>query len=142
MALWENVLTEHMAANDQRGIERVRSPRPFAETLEHFEALLAARGLTVFAVIAFSDDAAKAGLQMLPTKSLLFGNPKAGTPVMVASPSSAIDLPLKVVISQDADGVVWISYNTPEYLAQRHAIPAELVKNITGIRALVQAAVA
>ena len=79
---------------------------------------------------------------MPPTQLLIFGNPKGGTPVMVAAPSSALDLPLKVLIAQDAQGKVWLSYNTPEYLAERHAIPAELVKNIAGIRALVQSAAA
>jgi uncharacterized protein (DUF302 family) len=73
---------------------------------------------------------------------LVFGNPKGGTPVMVAVPSSALDLPLKVLISEDADAKVWLSYNTPEYLAIRHGIPGELVKNIAGIRMLVKDAVA
>ena len=71
---------------------------------------------------------------------MVFGNPKGGTPVMIAAPGSALDLPLKVLFSQDADGKVWLSYNTPEYLAERHDIPADLVKNIAGIRGLVQAA--
>jgi uncharacterized protein (DUF302 family) len=79
---------------------------------------------------------------MPPTRMLIFGNPKAGTPVMLAAPSSALDLPLKVLIAQDKNGKVWISYNTPEYLAERHAIPAELLLNIAGIRGLVQAAAA
>jgi len=125
-----------------RGLEKAESRRGFAGTVAHLEALLAARGLTVFAKIDFSGDARKAGLQMLPAQMLIFGNPKAGTPVMVAAPSSALDLPLKVLISQDAQGRVWLSFNTPEYLAERHTIPAELVKNIAGIRALVQAATA
>jgi uncharacterized protein (DUF302 family) len=124
------------------GVEKVRSPRAFAETVTRFEALLKERGLTLFAKIDFSGDAEKAGLQMPPTQMLIFGNPKGGTPVMVAAPSSALDLPLKVLISQDAQGQVWLSYNTPQYLAERHAIPAELVKNIAGTPALVQAAVA
>jgi uncharacterized protein (DUF302 family) len=125
-----------------QGIERAGSPRSFGETVARLEGLLAARDLTVFAKIDFSGDAKKAGLQMPPAQLLVFGNPKAGTPVMVARSSSALDLPLKVLISQEADGKVWLSYNTPEYLAGRHAIPAELVKNIAGIRALVQSVVA
>ncbi len=124
------------------GVEKVRSPRAFAETVGRLEALLKERGLTVFAKVDFSGDAEKAGLQMPPTQMLIFGNPKGGTPVMVAAPGSALDLPLKVLISQDAQGQVWLSYNTPQYLAERHAIPAELVKNIAGTPALVQAAVA
>jgi uncharacterized protein (DUF302 family) len=126
----------------EQGMEKVSSPRAFVETVTRFEALLKERGLTLFAKIDFNGDAAKAGLQMPPTQMLIFGNPKGGTPVMVAAPSSALDLPLKVLISQDAQGQVWFSYNTPEYLAGRHAIPGELVKNIAGTPALVKAAVA
>jgi uncharacterized protein (DUF302 family) len=125
-----------------RGIEKARSTRGFEDTIAHIEALLAARGLTLFAKIDFSGDARKAGLAMLPTQMLIFGNPKAGTPVMVAAPTSALDLPLKVLISEDENGKVWLSFNTPEYLAERHTIPAELLKNISSIRALVQAATA
>jgi uncharacterized protein (DUF302 family) len=128
-----------MSPDSQHGIESVASSRGFVETVKHFEAVLAARGLTVFAKIDFSGDAARVGLQMPPTQMLIFGNPKAGTPVMIAAPGSALDLPLKVVISERADGKVWLSYNTPEYLAERHDIPAELVKNISAIRTLVQA---
>jgi uncharacterized protein (DUF302 family) len=124
------------------GIENVASPRSFAESVTHFELLLAARGATLFAKIDFTGDAKKAGLDMPPTLLLVFGNPKGGTPVMIAASTAALDLPLKVLFSQDADGKVWLSYNAPEYLAERHGIPAELVKNIAGVRALVQAAVA
>ena len=131
-----------MGVEVAQGIEKVRSPRAFAETVARFEALLKERGLTLFAKIDFSGDAEKAGLQMPPTQMLIFGNPKGGTPVMVAAPGSAMDLPLKVLISRDAQGQVWLSYNAPQYLAERHAIPAELVKNIAGTPVLVQAAVA
>ena len=126
----------------EHGIETAASPRNFADTIAHFESLLAARGLILFAKIDFTGDAKRAGLDMPPTQLLIFGNPKGGTPVMLAAPQSALDLPLKVLVSEDAAGKVWLSYNTPEYLAERHAIPAELVKNIAGIRPLVQAAVA
>ncbi|HXT77329.1 MAG TPA: DUF302 domain-containing protein [Candidatus Eisenbacteria bacterium] len=131
-----------MTADSRNGIETFASPRLFADSVAHFESLLAARGLTLFAKIDFAGDAKKAGMQMQPTMLLVFGNPKAGTPVMVAAPTTALDLPLKVLFSQDANGTVWLSYNTPEFLAERHRIPAELVKNIAGVRALVQAAVA
>ena len=131
-----------MGVEVAQGVEKVRSPRAFAETVARFEALLKERGLTLFAKIDFSGDAEKAGLQMSPTQMLIFGNPKGGTPVMVAAPGSALDLPLKVLISRDAQGQVWLSYNAPQYLAERHAIPAELVKNIAGTPVLVQAAVA
>jgi uncharacterized protein (DUF302 family) len=123
------------------GIETVASPRTFAESITQFESVVAARGLTLFAKIDFTGDAKKAGLDMLPTMLLVFGNPKAGTPVMVAAPTAALDLPLKVLFSQDSSGKVSLQYNTPEYLAERHAIPLELVKNIAGVRALVEAAV-
>jgi uncharacterized protein (DUF302 family) len=134
--------TPSMSVESGRGIERVESLLAFDEAIENFEKLLAARGMTVFAKIDFTSDAKKSGLEMPRTLLLVFGNPKGGTPVMVAAPSSALDLPLKVLFSEDADGKVWLSYNTPEYLAGRHDIPAELVKNIAGIRGLVRDAVA
>jgi uncharacterized protein (DUF302 family) len=126
----------------ESAIERLASSHDFAATVGKLESILGAKGLTIFAKIDFSSDAERAGLKMLPTQQIVFGNPKAGTPVMVAAPSSAVDLPLKIVISQDANGNVWLSYNTPEYLAERHGIPADLVKNIAGIRGLAQAAAA
>jgi uncharacterized protein (DUF302 family) len=129
-----------MGVESGRGIERVESSRGLDETIAHFEQLLAARGMTVFAKIDFTSDAKKSGLEMPRTLLMIFGNPKGGTPVMVAAPSSALDLPLKVLISRDADGKTWFSYNTPEYLRTRHDIPADLVKNIAGIRALVKEA--
>ena len=129
-----------MSVENGRGMERVQTLLGFDEGIEHFEKLLAARGMTVFAKINFTSDAKKSGLEMPPMLLMVFGNPKGGTPVMIAAPSSALDLPLKVLFSQDADGKVWLSYNTPEYLAERHDIPADLVKNIAGIRGLVQAA--
>jgi uncharacterized protein (DUF302 family) len=122
------------------GIERVVSSRGMDETVAHFEQLIAAKGMMLFAKIDFSGDAKRAGLTMPRTMLLVFGNPKGGTPVMVAAPSSALDLPLKVLVSEEDGGKVWLSFNAPEYLAQRHGIPAELVGNIAGIRGLVDAA--
>ena len=124
------------------GIERVASSRGFEQTTAHFEQLIAAKGMTLFAKIDFTGDANRAGLKMPRMMLLVFGNPKSGTPVMVAAPSSALDLPLKVLISEEADARVWLSFNSPEYLAVRHGIPAELVANIAGIRGLVGAAAA
>ena len=129
-----------MGVESGRGIEKVQSSRGFDETIAHFERLLAARGMTLFGKIDFTSDAKKSGLEMPRTLLMIFGNPKGGTPVILAAPSSALDLPLKVLISQDADGRAWFSYNTPEYVAERHDIPADLVKNIAGIRALVKEA--
>jgi uncharacterized protein (DUF302 family) len=124
------------------GVERVASGRGFDETIAHFKELLAGKGMTLFAQIDFTGDAKKAGLTMPRTVLLVFGNPKGGTPVMVAAPSSALDLPLKVLVSEEADGKVWLSFNSPEYLASRHEIPAKLVANVAGIRGLVIAAAA
>jgi uncharacterized protein (DUF302 family) len=130
-------------SNDlSKGIEQIASTRDFAATVAHLESVLTAKGLTIFAKIDFSGDAERAGLKMPPTQALIFGNPKAGTPVMLAAPGSALDLPLKIVVSEDAKGKIWLSYNSPEYLAGRHEIPAELLKNIAGIRALASAAAA
>jgi len=124
------------------GIEHLESSRDFAATIERLESILHSRGLSIFAKIDFSGDAQRAGLQMPPTQAVIFGNPKAGTPVVLAAPNSAVDLPLKVVVSQDANGKVWLSYNAPEYLGERHGIPANLLQNISGIRNLVQTAAA
>jgi len=111
------------------------------ETCRRLEPLVKSRGLTVFALIDFSGDAAKVGLRMRPTQLLIFGNPKAGTPLMIASPSIALDLPLKVLAWEDADGKFWLSYNQPEYLMARHGIPKELLQNISAIEALTERAV-
>jgi uncharacterized protein (DUF302 family) len=121
------------------GIERVASSRGFDETVAHFEGLIMAKGMMLFAKIDFTGDAKRAGLTMPRMMLLVFGNPKGGTPVMVAAPSAALDLPLKVLVTEEADGKVWMSFNAPEYLAQRHGISAELVANIAGIRGLVNA---
>jgi uncharacterized protein (DUF302 family) len=131
-----------MAVENGQGIETKASPRGFAETVQRMEAQVASHGLTLFAKIDFSGDAHRAGLEMRPTQMLIFGNPKGGTPVMNAAPSLALDLPLKVLIAEDAQGKVWLSYNAPDYLARRHGIPAELVRNISGVRALVDLAAA
>jgi uncharacterized protein (DUF302 family) len=105
--------------------------------LARLESTIAKRGLRVFARIDFSGDAANAGLKMQDAKMLVFGNPKAGTPVIVAAPTSAIDLPLKVLVWRDAKGDVWFTYNDPEYVAQRHGVPHALAGNISGVAAIV-----
>jgi len=87
-------------------------------------------------VVDHSGEAAGAGLKMPNTKLLIFGNPKAGTPPMLAAPSVALDLPLKILVAEDAAGKTWISYNAPAYLQSRHALPAELLPNIAVIEAL------
>jgi len=130
-----------MATVVDNGLAHLASPRSVAETVKKLEAVLQAKGVMVFARVDHSGEAEKAGLKMNPTQLLIFGSPKAGTPLMVAAPSLAIDLPLKALVWQDPGGKVWISYNTPEYLKQRHDIPADLVKNIAVIRPLLEEAV-
>jgi len=123
-----------------KGIANVLSSRPFSEVEERLESIVQSRKLTIFAKIDFSGDAEKNGLKMRPTKMLIFGNPKAGTPLMIASPSIAIDLPLKVLIWTDADGKVWLSYNTPAYLKVRHQLRDDLVQSLEVVAALVKQA--
>jgi uncharacterized protein (DUF302 family) len=125
----------------ENGMIHISSPYPFGETFKRVESLLQEKGLKIFCVIDHSGEAEKAGLQMHPTQVILFGSPKGGTPLMVASPTLAIDLPLKALIWEDAGGKVWVSYNNPEYLQQRHNVPADLIKNISGPGQLLQAAV-
>jgi uncharacterized protein (DUF302 family) len=123
------------------GLIHLRSPYSVPETLKRLEAALAAKSLTVFARVDHSGEAEKVGLKMRPTQVIVFGSPKSGTPLMVASPTLAIDLPLKALVWEDGEGMVWLSYNDPEYLKQRHGIPDELVKNIAGAGALLAEAV-
>ena len=113
-----------------QGIVTSQSRYSFAETVEKLEALLKEKGIKLFTIIDHSDEAASAGLSMPPTKVLIFGNPKGGTPLMLAAPSTAIDLPLKILVAEDAQGKVWISWNDPAYLQQRHGFPKELITNI------------
>jgi uncharacterized protein (DUF302 family) len=125
----------------ERGIIDVPSRYSVPETLERIEAILKEKGITVFALVDHSGEAEKSGLKMRPTQLLIFGSPKGGTPLMVAAPRLAIDLPLKALAWQDEQGQVWLSYNSPEYLQQRHGFPTELMRNIAGIGALIQTAV-
>jgi len=106
------------------------------ETVEKLKGILQSKGVALFATVDHSGEAAKVGMKMPPTKLLIFGSPKAGTPLMLASPSVAIDLPLKILIWEDAQGKAWLSYNSPAYLQERHSIPAELMQNIAIIEAL------
>ena len=106
------------------------------QTVEKLKQILKAKGVTLFALIDHSGEAAKVGMKMPPTKLLIFGNPKAGTPVMLAAPSSAIDLPLKILLREDALGKVWITYNSPEYLQERHNLPQEWLQNIAVVETL------
>ena len=106
------------------------------ETVEKLKGILQSKGVTLFATVDHSGEAAKVGMKMRPTKLFIFGSPKAGTPLMLASPSVAIDLPLKILIWEDAQEKVWASYNSPAYLQERHGIAPELMQNIAVIEAL------
>lgn len=122
---------------DKKGVVQVMSKHSFTETFKRLESKVESLGLAVFARLDFQADARKAGLEMKPTRLLIFGNPKAGTPLMVASPTVALDFPLKVLVSEDSNGEVWVSYNSPQYLKERHNVPEELLKNISGIEDIV-----
>jgi uncharacterized protein (DUF302 family)/uncharacterized membrane protein YidH (DUF202 family) len=106
------------------------------ETVEKLKGILQAKGVALFALIDHSGEAEKVGMKMRPTKLLIFGNPKAGTPLMLAAPSTAIDLPLKILVWEDDQGKVRVSYNSPEYLQKRHGLPQELLQNITVVETL------
>ncbi len=122
------------------GIVTLRSSQSVDQTVGKIEELLRAKGVKLFALVDHSGEAKSAGLEMRPTKLLIFGNPKGGTPLMVAVPSVAIDLPLKILVAEDAAGQVWISYNSPEYLRTRHGFPAELMQNISVVEGLAKTA--
>jgi uncharacterized protein (DUF302 family)/uncharacterized membrane protein YidH (DUF202 family) len=125
-----------MSMNAGNGIIRKPSNHSVNETVAKLTGILEAKGVKLFAVVDHSGEAEKAGMNMPPTKLLIFGNPKAGTPLMLASPSIAIDLPLKILVSEDANGKVWLSYNSPDYLKQRHNLPADLLPNISVVEVL------
>jgi len=124
--------------HSENGMVHVPSKYSVEETCQRLESLVKSRGLTVFALIDFSGDATKVGLRMRTTQLLIFGNPKSGTPLMIASPSIALDLPLKALAWEDAQGKVWLSYNAAEYLKERHRLRDELLKNISGVGALIE----
>ena len=128
-----------MTVNRGRGIIDTPSNHSVDETVERLKGILQAKGVTLFALVDHSGEAEKVGMKMSPTKLLIFGNPKAGTPVMLAAPSSAIDLPLKILIWEDAQGKVWVTYNRPTYLQERHGIPQELLQNVAVVETLVNA---
>jgi uncharacterized protein (DUF302 family)/uncharacterized membrane protein YidH (DUF202 family) len=118
------------------GIITKASNHSVDKTVEKLKGILQAKGVTLFALVDHSGEAEKVGMKMRPTKLLIFGNPKGGTPIMLAAPSAAIDLPLKILVWEDAQGKVWTSYNSPTYLQQRHGIPQDLLPNIGVVDAL------
>jgi len=118
------------------GIVTISSHHSVDETVAKLQQILTARGIKIFALIDHSGEAEKAGLKMPPTKLVVFGNPKGGTPLMLSSPSAAIDLPLKILVAEDAAGKVWISYNSPGFLQARHGFSPELAQNIAVVETL------
>jgi uncharacterized protein (DUF302 family)/uncharacterized membrane protein YidH (DUF202 family) len=125
-----------MATIPENGVLRTASNHSVEETVARLQSILQAKGVKLFTIVDHSGEAAGAGLKMPNTKLLVFGNPKAGTPLMLASPGAALDLPLKILVAEDAAGKVWISYNSPAYLQARHNLPPELMPNIAVIDAL------
>ncbi len=123
------------------GLVRVASRYSVDETVGRLQASFEEKGMQVFAVVDHSGEAEKVGLKMRPTKVVIFGSPKSGTPLMVAAPSLAIDLPLKALVVEEAAGKVSVTYNSPEYLQERHGVPAELIKNLAGAGVLIGKAV-
>jgi uncharacterized protein (DUF302 family) len=129
-----------VSADATAGFARTRSLYTVDQTVDRLKSLLAAKGVTLFALVDHSGEAAKVGLNLRPTTLLIFGSPRAGTPLMAAAPTIGIDLPLKVLVWQADDGGVWIGYNDAEYIAARHGLPRTLVPALAGVQALVTAA--
>jgi uncharacterized protein (DUF302 family) len=132
--------SEAFAVQKEEGIVQIPSRHSVDETVEKLKTILKSKGVTLFALVDHSGEAEKVGLKMPTTKLLIFGNPKGGTPLMLAAPSAAIDLPLKILVAEDSQGKVWISYNSPDYLKERHGLPQDLLQNIAVVQTLATAA--
>jgi uncharacterized protein (DUF302 family) len=132
--------SEAFAVQKEEGIVKIQSRHSVDETVDKLRSILKSKGVTLFALVDHSGEAEKVGMKMPPTKLLIFGTPKGGTPLMLASPSVAIDLPLKILVAEDSQGKVWISYNSAEYLKERHGLPENLLPNIAVVSALAAAA--
>jgi uncharacterized protein (DUF302 family) len=132
--------SEAYAVQKEEGVVKIPSHHSVDETVDKLKSILQSKGVTLFALVDHSGEAEKVGMKMPPTKLLIFGNPKGGTPLMLAAPSAALDLPLKILVAEDAQGEVWISYNSAEYLTERHGFPDNLVPNIAVVEALAAAA--
>ncbi len=129
-----------MTPAPDNGIVDKPSNHSVDQTVDRLKAILQVKGVTLFALVDHGGEAEKAGMKMRPTKLLIFGSPKAGTPLMLAAPSIAIDLPLKILVWEDAAGRVWLSYNSPAYLQERHGLPSELLQNIEVVETLAEKA--
>lgn len=132
---------ESPAANES-GVVRIPSNHTVAETVERLEGLLKERGVLIFARIDFSGDAARAGLAMRPEQMLIFGNPRAGTPLMQAEPAVGLDLPLKALAYEDPTGKTWVAWNDPQYIVRRHGLAAALAANLAAVVPLIERAAA
>jgi len=130
--------SEEISMTPSRGSGIIDTPSHHSvdQTVERLKGILQDKGVTLFALVDHSGEAEKAGMKMRPTKLLIFGSPKAGTPLMLAAPSIAIDLPLKILVWEDGQGKVWVSYNSPAYLQERHGVPPELLQNIAVVETL------
>jgi uncharacterized protein (DUF302 family) len=124
----------------REGIRTLTSHHSVDETVSRIDSLLRQKGVKLFCLVDHSGEAASVGIHMPPTKLLIFGNPKAGTPIMLAAPSAALDLPLKILVGESANGEVLVSWNDPAWLQQRHLFPAELTANLRPAELLAQAA--
>jgi len=130
--------SEEISMTPSRGSGIIDTPSHHSvdQTVEKLKGILQAKGVTLFALVDHSGEAEKVGMKMCPTKLLIFGSPKAGTPLMLAAPSIAIDLPLKILVWEDGQGKVWVSHNSPAYLQERHGVPPELLQNIAVVETL------
>ena len=128
----------HSRRGSDRGMAHLRSPYDIVQTIARLEECFRSHGLTRFARVDHSAEASRAGLTLRPACLLIFGNPRAGTPLMLVSPTAAIDLPSKALVWADANGNVWVTYNKPEYIQRRHSVPDHLAGNLSGITALIR----
>jgi uncharacterized protein (DUF302 family) len=131
-----------VASDTKKGIIDKPSNHSVDQTVENLKDILQSKGIKLFALVDHSGEAEKVGIKMRPTKLLIFGSPKAGTPLMLAAPSVAIDLPLKILVWQDDQGKVWVSFNSPEYLKERHGLRQDVLQNISVIETLAMKAAA
>ncbi len=134
------MMADKLSHSTRRGIIQIVSNHTVEETVRRLREVLDSKGVKLFATVYHGGEAASAGMSMPPTMLLIFGSPKVGTPLMLAAPSIAIDLPLKALVSEDADGTVRISYNSPAYLQERHGIPENLIQNISVVESFAAAA--
>jgi len=133
---WDTLASPETIVGKEGGIVNIPSSHSVDETVDRLKNILRSKEIPLFALIDHSGEAAKVGIKMPPTKLLIFGNPKGGTPLMLAAPSIALDLPLKILVSEDAQGTVRLSYNSLEYLKERHGLPSNLLSNIGVIETL------